>query len=100
MSEYIEREAVMKAFADFVWNSNNSDLVPAPTWNQAVDIVSDFPAAAVAPVRHGHWIKHESSNERLFWSCSFCGQVERNMTPYCCSCGAKMDGGKHDLSPQ
>ncbi len=99
MSEFIKREAVMKAFADFVWNSNHSDLVPAPTWNQAVDIVRDFPAANVAPERHAHWIRHGKPNERLqqyevvFWSCSRCGQVERNMTPYCCNCGAKMDGG-------
>lgn len=50
MPEYIEREAVMQAFSDFVWNSNHSDLVPAPKWNHAVDIVRDIPAADVRPV--------------------------------------------------
>lgn len=45
--EYIEREAVMQSFADYVWNSNHSDFVPAPQWNHAVDIVRDFPAADV-----------------------------------------------------
>jgi hypothetical protein len=50
MSEYIEREAVMQSFADYVWNSNHSDLVPAPQWNHAVDIVRDFPAADVVEV--------------------------------------------------
>ena len=49
MSEYIDREAVMQAFADYVWNSNHSDLVPAPRWNHAVEIVRDFPAADVVP---------------------------------------------------
>lgn len=47
MAEYIEREAVMQKFADHVKRSNNSDFAPAPTWNQAVQIVEDFPAADV-----------------------------------------------------
>jgi hypothetical protein len=50
MKEYIEREAVMQEFADYVWNSNHSDLVPAPTWNHAVDIVRDIPTADVVEV--------------------------------------------------
>lgn len=45
MAEYIEREAVMQKFADHVRRSNNSDFAPVPTWNQAVQIVEDFPAA-------------------------------------------------------
>lgn len=45
MAEYIEREAVMQKFADHVKRSNNSDFAPVPTWNQAVQIVEDFPAA-------------------------------------------------------
>ena len=47
MAEYIEREAVMEKFADHVKRSNNSDFVPPPTWNQAVQIVEDEPAAEV-----------------------------------------------------
>ena len=50
MAEYIEREAVMQKFADHVKRSNNSDFAPVPTWNQAVQIVEDFPAADVRPV--------------------------------------------------
>lgn len=101
MSEFIKREAVMKAFADFVWNSNHSDLVPAPTWNQAVDIVRDFPSANVAPVKHGRWIEHGEPNERgqyevWYWSCSLCGAVGLKEMNYCPNCGAKMDGGEND----
>ena len=48
--EYIEREAIMQKFADHVKRSNNSDFAPVPTWNQAVQIVEDFPAADVRPV--------------------------------------------------
>lgn len=50
MDKYIEHEAVMQEFADFVKRSNNSDFVPPPTWNQAVQIVEDFPAADVVEV--------------------------------------------------
>lgn len=48
--EYIERDGVMQKFADRVWMSNHSDFSTTPTWNQAVQIVEDFPAAAVRPV--------------------------------------------------
>jgi len=51
MKEYIERDAVMQKFTDHVKRSNNSDFSEAPTWNQAVQIVEDAPAADVVEVR-------------------------------------------------
>ena len=48
--KYIERDGVMQKFADRVWLSNHSDFSTTPTWNQAVQIVEDFPAADVRPV--------------------------------------------------
>lgn len=45
--KYIERDGVMQKFADRVWLSNHSDFSTMPTWNQAVQIVEDFPAADV-----------------------------------------------------
>lgn len=56
MAEYIEREAIIQKFADLVKRSNNSDFAPVPTWNQAVQIVYDSPAADVRPVVRGAWI--------------------------------------------
>ena len=102
MAEYIEREAIMQAFADYVWNSNHSDLVPAPQWNHAVDIVRDYPTADVKPVARGEWIKNEG---RVGWHCSCCG-VDNNYAyswnsdtgkdefqdNFCPSCGADMRG--------
>ena len=52
MKEYIERSDVMQKFADHVKRSNNSDLAPTPTWNEAVQIVEDAPAADVVEVVH------------------------------------------------
>ena len=40
----------MEKFADHVKRSNNSDFAPTPTWNQAVQIVEDAPAADVVKV--------------------------------------------------
>jgi hypothetical protein len=94
MNDYIRREAA-KALIRMTY----------PRIEDRVDIncvLNSVPAADVAPVWHGHWIKHGKSFTRLqqyevlCWSCSRCGQVERNMTPYCCNCGAKMDGGDTD----
>lgn len=50
MKEYIEREAVMQDFADYVKWCNNSDFAQTPTWNEAVQIVEDAPAADVVEV--------------------------------------------------
>lgn len=110
MSDYINREEVMQAFADYVWNSNHSDFVPAPVWNHAVDIVRDFPAADVAPMRHGRWIEARGSwftpGGDPVWECSECGKgmhvygiehgtygsdVADGQWVACPNCGARMD---------
>ena len=50
-------------------------------------------AADVEPVRHGHWIE---CNYGLTFECSECKYpTEYNLTDYCPSCGAKMDGDKN-----
>ena len=102
MKEYIEREAVMQAFSDFVWNSNHSDLVPAPTWNHAVDIVRDIPAADVVEVRHAKDVYKQYTKHHCEFMCSLCGGwigvIEGGDCDfnYCPNCGAKMDGGADD----
>ena len=45
-----------------------------------------FPAADVAPVRHGRWIKHEGYDE-----CEACHAKAIYGSNYCPSCGALMD---------
>lgn len=99
MKEYIEREAVMQEFADYVKWCNNSGFAQTPTWNEAVQIVEDAPAADVEEVRHGEWIVDDAASEH----CSCCGHkfyisalfaIGGNDEPNCCpNCGAKMDGG-------
>ena len=44
VNDCISRKAVMKEFADFVRESNNSDFAPTPTWNDAVSLVGSIPS--------------------------------------------------------
>ena len=103
MAEYIEREAVMQKFADHVRRSNNSDFAPAPTWNEAVQIVEDFPAADVRPVVRGKWEQKEVFEAKGHvdeLQSAFCPVCQRyHTTPYsyyftnynfCPNCGADM----------
>lgn len=68
---------------------------------KGIKIINQFPAADVAPVRHGRWIKESDGGTR----CSVCNKRVRDVTgggdepvdlsdmPYCPKCGAKMYGG-------
>lgn len=89
MTDYISREAAFKEFIDFVRDSNNSDFVDAPTWNDAVSLIGSLPAADVVEVVHGEWVPH--SIRLCLYSCSNCHCVPRDKTPYCPICGAKME---------
>ena len=87
MAEYIEREALYeKAY----WHGEHPDVGnPFPDGVDAIDIkdVDAIPAAYVAPVRHGRWIKHGDG----VFTCSECGNAESNESYFCRYCGAKMD---------
>ena len=85
MTEYIERESVMKIIDDY-----------GCAHSGAVDVIGSaiykLPAADVAPVKYGHWIQTN------VFECSEC---EYSFEPegylpffnYCPCCGARMDGG-------
>lgn len=91
MAEYIERSAAIKA-AKHAWAKG---LEPS----QYIEIL---PAADVAPVVHGRWIRPHWKNNNYCCDCSECGgeamhrdyQWNKNgVYPICPHCGAKMDGG-------
>ena len=63
--------------------------------------ISELPAADVAEVVHGRWIKDDflSDDVNNAEKCSQCGELIGwfgNLPNYCPSCGAKMDGGFDD----
>lgn len=48
----IDADALMREFAEFVRESNNSDFADIPTWNDAVSLLGSAPTAdAVEVVR-------------------------------------------------
>ena len=93
--EYIEREALEVALnhrLNFLMAENDEYDHYTSGFDEAVTRVENFPAADVAPVRHGRWIASHDE----FCACSICKYpvyVGWNQTNYCPNCGAKMDGG-------
>lgn len=86
MIEYINKEAVRDALyeADAILMSG-------------LKILNQFPAADVAPVRHGRWVKGGYACGENEYECSVCHETEwrssASRMKYCMFCGAKMDGG-------
>lgn len=75
----------------------NAELVWNRAWeagyNRAREEYANQPAADVAPVRRGHWIKCGYACGEAEFKCSLCGEIEwrTNETDYCPNCGAKME---------
>ena len=96
MAEYIERKAVLKeAESRIMWGASAAAVY---------ELIRAIPAADVAPVRHGRWIRESDGGTR----CSVCNKRVRDVTggwdapvdlsdmPYCPKCGAKLDGGDNN----
>lgn len=79
MDEYIEREAAIAAIMSEPPDAHY------PHWY--ADKIKAIPAADVAPVRHGRWIKHDDG----VFTCSECRNAESIESYFCGYCGTKMD---------
>lgn len=83
MSEYIDRQSLI----------NHLNQSAVEYYSRAVERVIELePAADVAPVRRGHWIKCGYACGEAEFKCSLCGEIEwrTNETDYCPNCGADM----------
>ncbi len=88
MAEYIEREALIRQREEF-WQDGCDHMAVRVT------NIMNIPPADVVEVRHGSWVDCK---------CSVCGEISPTLhldmeneykireTPYCPTCGAKMDG--------
>ena len=93
MAEYIEREALMVALCKEIIGDGDYYNGKDDMQDQIRDMVSRFPAADVAPVRHGRWFPTAK-----WWQggsgwkrCSECGILHLGKSNFCPNCGAKMD---------
>lgn len=100
MTEYIEREALDKKLTAAAVNDENKNC---NTWSNAIGVLYTLPAADVAPVVHGKWLRSDDDWDSLTTiRCSICGEewcfemiddVTLLNYKHCPNCGARMDGG-------
>ena len=98
--EYISREAAVKAANEWV---SEACMAPVMRVSRLFDKLAKVPAADVAEVVHGRWIKDDflSDDVNNAEKCSRCGELIGwfGILPnYCPNCGAKMDGGNDNVS--
>ena len=103
MKEYVEREYLENMVDYYLGHSNGAE-------HYAYGIIRGelraAPNSDVVEVKHGHWINTSpyiasNGNYNKAQECSVChalfishGNTPHSNHPYCCECGAKMDGGK------
>ena len=99
--EYIERDKLYTCIEQFYAQHSNNIVFTRESLEHLIEI---FPAADVAPIRHGHWIQR---NQIIaYYECSEChcsidqephyNYLDNIMVfpKYCEHCGAKMDGNE------
>lgn len=90
ITEYIEKEKLKEALCPY------SDTNYAQDMETILRIVDEFPAADVAPVVHGRWVRVTVPlrKGKYVLECSHCKQQVKPLNGeliYCPVCGAKMD---------
>ena len=113
-NDLISREALKKACSEMVRGSNNSDFIPCPSWNNAMELIDNVPTVEVgyltncancervekirAKRPHGKWIFRQGTTCGGYYKCSECGEVERAEKNFCPNCGADNRRGIEDSS--
>ena len=98
--EYISREAAVKAANEWV---SEACMAPVMRVSRLFDKLAKVPAADVAEVVHGEWLRADDDwNSLTTIQCSLCSEewcfetdddVSLLNYKYCPNCGARMDGG-------
>jgi hypothetical protein len=97
---YISREAAVKAANEWV---SEACMAPVMRVSRLFDKLAKVPAADVAEVVHGEWLRADDDwNSLTTIQCSLCSEewcfetdddVSLLNYKYCPNCGARMDGG-------
>lgn len=96
-AEYLDKSSLvarMKYYEEHTTEGSGEHYA----YSAALREIRNAPAADVAPVRHGRWIKDEFFSDEVNngEKCSQCGELIGwfgNLPKYCPGCGALMDGG-------
>lgn len=96
--EFISREAALKAANEWV---SEACMAPVMRVSRLLDKLQKVPAADVAEVVYGQWIKDDflSDDMNNAEKCSRCGELIGwfgNLPNYCPGCGAKMEDGGNE----
>ena len=117
MAEYIDRDAIYKAFAnactDVLERASEIDYIAGFSYELVIEILDNIPTVDVAPVVHGRCpicsgrkiLTQDCDNgysvevdaeqgEMSIWQGDTCLTVIS--IDYCPNCGAKMDGGEDE----
>lgn len=96
MDKYINYKQVIRHLDDTLWDN---PYVSSTALQIVKDELYNFPAADVAPVIHGKWIRKRTVEHEGEWYCSICGKDMLytwgpgcGLADYCPHCGARMDG--------
>lgn len=82
MAEYIDREALRKVLEN--WWDAHADVDDEQGCGLLEDVIWEVdaqPAADVAPVVHGRWIRPHWKNNNYCCDCSECGGVRETFFP-------------------
>lgn len=102
--EYIERETALEKVIEVKHHDPELSGVVLHRYIKEIDL-KDIPAADVAPVVHGRWIRSHWKNSNYCCDCSECGeeamhrdyQWDKNgIYPICPNCGAYMTGENNE----
>ena len=99
MAEYIEREALMVALCKEIVGDGDYYNGKDDMQDEIRDMVSQFPSADVAPVRHARWVDNHCTacgmmpmGDEMWKHCDFEPPRFEWFMDYCPSCGCRMDG--------
>ena len=97
--EYIERKSLIKdcdaIISNIQFTSPYQDDIDAMVngMERIRDMIDEAPAADVAPVVHGEWVKTPYIEVKRCSCCNAPINIFKEAHIYCSTCGAKMDGG-------
>ena len=102
MDEYIKRKAALALVKPDAPEDEKAAVTIATAKKLVRSIIQRTPAADVAPVVHGEWVRPHWRNSNFCYDCSVCGNEvmhqeyrwrDKKIYPIYPWCGAKMDGG-------